>query len=172
MRYTKLRLMNLGCDSRSTYVQTHQWNSCKFLRTQHSKMSTSTSSSNAALPSPPFIQVEGLPNLRDLGGYPVPGSKNSIRRGVIYRAGAPSSRIDDEGWTTIKSLGITHVYDLRSNPEIEKAEAAGRGGVVEFEGSKRVFAPVFTEVDYSPQNLIVRFKNYQSGSPEVGSSSG
>lgn len=172
MRYTKLRLMNLGCDSRSIYVQTHQRNSCKFLRNQHSKMSTSTSSSSAALPSPPFIQVEGLPNLRDLGGYPVPGSKNSIRRGVIYRAGAPSSRIDEEGWTTIKSLGITHVYDLRSNPEIEKAEAAGRGGVVEFEGSKRVFAPVFMEVDYSPQNLIVRFKNYQSGSPEVGSTSG
>ncbi|KFX96620.1 hypothetical protein O988_05240 [Pseudogymnoascus sp. VKM F-3808] len=130
-------------------------------------MSTSTSSATTAgLPSPPFIQVEGLPNLRDLGGYAVPGSKNSIRRGVIYRAGAPSSQIDDEGRSTIKSLGITHVYDLRSNPEIEKAEAAGRGGVVEFEGSKRVFAPVFTDVDYSPQNLMVRFKNYQSGSPE------
>lgn len=134
------------------------------------KMSTSTSSSTA-LPSPPFIQVEGLPNLRDLGGYSIPDSKNSIRRGVVYRAGAPSNRIDEEGRTTIKSLGITHVYDLRSNPEIEKAEAAGRGGVVEFEGSKRVFAPVFTEVDYSPQNLMVRFKNYQSGSPEVSSSS-
>ncbi|KAL5349790.1 hypothetical protein ACLOAV_004823 [Pseudogymnoascus australis] len=130
-------------------------------------MSTSTpTSSSASLLSPPFIPVEGLPNLRDLGGYPIPGSKSSIRRGVIYRAGAPSSRIDEEGWTTIKGLGITHVYDLRSNPEIEKAEAAGRGGVVEFEGSKRVFAPVFTDVDYSPQNLMVRFKNYQSGTPE------
>lgn len=168
---TKLRSMNLGCDSRSICIQTHQRNSCKFLRNKHSKMSTSTSST-AGLPSPPFIQVEGLPNLRDLGGYPVPGSKHSIRRGVVYRAGAPSSRIDEEGWTTIKSLGITHVYDLRSNPEIVKAEAAGRGGVVEFEGSKRMFAPVFTEVDYSPQNLMVRFKNYQSGSPEVDSSSG
>ncbi|KFY11343.1 hypothetical protein V492_04522 [Pseudogymnoascus sp. VKM F-4246] len=123
-------------------------------------MSTST------LPSPPFIQVEGLPNLRDLGGYPVPGSQKSIRRGVVYRAGAPSNRIDEEGKKTMKALGITHVYDLRSNPEIEKAEAAGKGGVVEFEGSERVFAPVFTDVDYSPQNLMVRFKNYQSGSPE------
>jgi hypothetical protein len=164
--------MNLGCDYRSICVQTPQRKQIyiyKFLRTQHTKMSTSTSSaSTAGLPSPPFIQVEGLPNLRDLGGYAVPGSKNSIRRGVIYRAGAPSSQIDDEGRSTIKSLGITHVYDLRSNPEIEKAEAAGRGGVVEFEASKRVFAPVFTDVDYSPQNLMVRFKNYQSGSPEVG----
>ena len=131
-------------------------------------MSTASAKS-LALPSPPFIQVEGLPNLRDIGGYPASGGTgHSIRRGVVYRGGAPSNRIDDDGWAAIKSLGITHVYDLRSTLEIEKAEAAGKGGIVPFEGSERVFAPVFTDTDYSPQNLAVRFKNYQSGTPEVG----
>jgi hypothetical protein len=164
--------MNLGCDSRSIYIKTHHRSTCTFSKNQHSKMSTSSSRS-LALPSPPFIQVDGLPNLRDIGGYPVPGASNySIRRGVVYRGGAPSSSIDEGGLATIRSLGITHVYDLRSNPEIEKAEAAGKGGIVHFGGSERVFAPVFIATDYSPQNLAIRFKNYQSGTPEVGPISG
>lgn len=128
------------------------------------------SSRKLNLPCPPFIQVEGLPNLRDIGGYPVSkvSSKHSIRRGLVYRGGAPDN-IDEDGWRTIRSLGITHVYDLRSNTEIEKIEKAGRKGIVPFDGSERVFAPVFTDIDYSPQNLAIRFKNYQSGSPEVSS---
>lgn len=120
------------------------------------------------LPSPPFVQVEGLPNLRDIGGYPVSKLSpiHSVRRGLIYRGGAPAN-IDKDGLKTIKSLGITHVYDLRSNTEIEKAEKAGRAGVVLLDGSERVFAPVFTDLDYSPQSLAIRFANYQSGTPEV-----
>lgn len=38
-------------------------------------------------------------------------------------------------------LGITHVYDLRSRNEIERSQLAGRGGVAEWDGCKRVFAP-------------------------------
>jgi hypothetical protein len=49
----------------------------------------------------------------------------------------------------MQRLGITHVYDLRSNNEIERAQAADRGGVVEWEGCERVFVPVFTDKDVS-----------------------
>jgi hypothetical protein len=55
---------------------------------------------------------------------------------------------------------------LRSNNEIQRAEAAGRGGVVEWEGCERVFVPVFADKDYSPENLAVRYFDYSSG-PEV-----
>ena len=121
----------------------------------------------ADLPSPPFITVAGIPNFRDLGGYPVASPANhSIRREVIYRCAEPS-QVTKDGISTMQRLGITHIYDLRSNNEIERAEAAGRGGVVEWEGCERVFAPVFTDKDYSPQNLAVRYKDYSTTGTEV-----
>ena len=122
-----------------------------------------------SLPSPPFIEVEGLPNLRDLGGYATKDDR-SVRRGVVWRSAAPSNKITDEGFKQIKELGLTGVYDVRSTTEIEKSEKAGKGGIIVFEGAKRVFAPVFTDKDYSPENLALRFSHYQSGTPEVSNS--
>ena len=67
----------------------------------------------------------------------------------------------------MQQLGITHIYDLRSINEIEQNQAAGRGGIVEWDGCERVFAPVFLEADYSPEQLAVRFKDYASDGTEV-----
>ncbi|KAG9231824.1 tyrosine/serine phosphatase-like protein [Amylocarpus encephaloides] len=124
-------------------------------------MSKSASSTeDAALPSPPFVPVDGIPNFRDLGGYPVSTKPNhSVRQGIIYRCAEPS-QVTPDGVGTLTKLGITHAYDLRSNDEIERAVAAGRGGVTAWDGCKRVFAPVFTDQDYSPEVLAVRFKDY------------
>jgi len=122
---------------------------------------------SAALPSPPFITVAGIPNFRDLGGYPSASPSNySIRREVIYRCAEPS-QVTKDGITTMQRLGITHVYDLRSSNEIERAQAAGWGGVVEWEGCERVFVPVFSDQDYSPENLAVRYKDYSANGTEV-----
>lgn len=71
--------------------------------------------------------------------------------------------VTKDGITTMQRLGITHIYDLRSNNEIERAEAAGRGGVVEWQGCERVFVPVFEDKDYSPEKLAVRYQHYSSG---------
>lgn len=118
---------------------------------------------NVELPSPPFIAITGIPNFRDLGGYPVAGSKtHSLRRGVVYRCGEPTS-VKEDGIHTISELGITHIYDLRSNNEIERNVAAGRGGVKEWEGCERIFVPVFPDQDYSPEQLAVRFNDYAGG---------
>jgi hypothetical protein len=122
---------------------------------------------SATLPSPPFITVAGIPNFRDLGGYPVASpSSHSIRRKVIYRCGEPS-QVTKDGISTMQRLGITHIYDLRSNSEIERGEAAGRGGIVEWEGCERIFVPVFEDKDYSPEALAVRFKDYSANGTEV-----
>lgn len=119
------------------------------------------------LPSPPFITVAGIPNFRDLGGYPVSSPANhSIKREVIYRCGEPSA-VTKDGITTMSNLGITRIYDLRSVPEIERNKNAGRGGVVEWDGCERVFVPVFRNEDYSPESIAVRFKDYADGGPEV-----
>lgn len=117
----------------------------------------------AVLPSPPFIEVAGIPNFRDLGGYPVSSHPNhSVRKEAIYRCAEPSN-VTKDGIATMQKLGITHIYDLRSNSEIERAQAAGRGGVVEWDGCTRVFVPIFRDADYSPEKLAIRYVDYSSG---------
>jgi hypothetical protein len=64
----------------------------------------------------------------------------------------------------MQQLGITHIYDLRSNTEIQRNVEAGRGGVVEWEGCERVFVPVFTDEDYSPERMAIRYSEYSRGS--------
>lgn len=87
-----------------------------------------------SLPSPPFVTVAGIQNFRDLGGHPISSSSNhSVKAGIIYRCAEPS-KVTEDGIETMKGLGITHIYDLRSEPEIKRSEDAGRGGVVEWEG--------------------------------------
>ncbi|KAI9046900.1 hypothetical protein LZ554_008978 [Drepanopeziza brunnea f. sp. 'monogermtubi'] len=115
---------------------------------------------------PPFITVSGIPNFRDVGGYPISSpADHSIRREVIYRCAEPS-KVTEAGISTIRKLGITHIYDLRSNNEIERNRVAGIGGIVEWEGCERVFVPVFEDQDYSPEALAERFRDYASGSAE------
>jgi hypothetical protein len=122
----------------------------------------------ASLTTPPWVNVPGIENFRDLGGYSVSSSPStqSIRRDLIYRCAEPS-RLTEDGISVLRSLSITHVYDLRSKNEIENNKASGLGGIREWEGCQRIFAPVFLEKDYSPENLAIRFKNYASEGTEV-----
>ncbi|KAH7029433.1 protein-tyrosine phosphatase-like protein [Microdochium trichocladiopsis] len=120
------------------------------------------------LPRPPFIHVDGLPNFRDAGGYPVTdgsstgtgGKKTIVRRGVLYRASEPS-KLSSEGEAQLRALGIREVYDLRSAVEIERGIREGHGWAIrEWEGARRNFVPVFLDQDYSPEALALRIKNY------------
>ncbi|TVY75902.1 Tyrosine-protein phosphatase, partial [Lachnellula suecica] len=124
------------------------------------------SSHEASLPSPPFLSISGIPNFRDLGGYPITASPaHSVKRSIIYRCGEPSL-VKEDGIKTMQKLGITHMYDLRSEPELQRNRDAGRGDVVEWEGCERVFVPVFRNEDYSPEGLAVRLKDYASNDAE------
>ncbi|OIW30671.1 hypothetical protein CONLIGDRAFT_287682 [Coniochaeta ligniaria NRRL 30616] len=134
---------------------------------------------------PPFIAVPGLPNLRDIGGQPVASpslgqreegtqrgqqlGKKMIRRGVVYRSSEPS-KVSDEGISMLtEDLGITHVFDLRSKVEIDRAHGktlAADWQPREWPGSKRLFVPVFLDRDYSPEALAVRFGQYSHHSTE------
>ncbi|KAI1493204.1 tyrosine phosphatase [Biscogniauxia mediterranea] len=181
-------------------------------------MATSTPTT-FTLPSPPFVDIPGLPNFRDAGGYPVitPSSSSGteasagpkmVRRGVLYRSSEPSGVSEGNGGVAaLQRLGIREVFDLRSETEItrglggsakqqqqnhddhhdekekEKAEVEGgegegKGGVVEeelatkgwkikeWEGARRVYVPVFLDLDYSPEALALRYKNYTTDSDE------
>ncbi|KAI1101631.1 protein-tyrosine phosphatase-like protein [Jackrogersella minutella] len=130
----------------------------------------------AELPSPPFHPIPGLPNFRDIGGYPV-GAPNSqlqdgagtkvVRRGLVYRSSEPS-KVSEEGVSKLQSLGIGKVFDLRSAVEISKGLHGNGDGwtIKEWEGASREFVPVFLDQDYSPEALALRYKNYSSEGAE------
>ena len=115
------------------------------------------------LPSPPFVHIEGIHNFRDIGGYPVATGEikglNEVRRHYIYRCAEPS-KVTREGEEHLLMLGITTIYDLRSQPEIENMQE--NNPVVEIKGIARVFAPVFAERDSSPEQVAIRYQAYAS----------
>lgn len=121
------------------------------------------------LPHPPFIHVDGLPNFRDAGGYPVastgaapgqPQRQRMVRKGVIYRASEPS-KLSSRGEARLRELGIREVYDLRSAVDIERGIREGHGWAVrEWQGARRHFVPVFLDQDYSPEAVALRVQNY------------
>lgn len=117
--------------------------------------------------TPPFVHVEGVHNFRDLGGYPIKTHPNAspliVRRNLIFRCAEPS-KITVAGAQTLRSLGITTVFDLRSGPELEKQKA--RAPVVHIDGIQRQFVPVFADVDYSPESIALRYKDYASSGTE------
>ncbi|KAI0172404.1 protein-tyrosine phosphatase-like protein [Hypoxylon sp. FL1284] len=132
---------------------------------------------DGTLPSPPFVPISGLPNFRDIGGYPVSSSNSDgnsaddaggkttakvVRRGVVYRASEPS-KVTDAGVSELQRLGVAKVFDLRSAVEIERGAKDGYGWhVKEWEGAARHFVPVFLDQDYSPEALALRYRNYSS----------
>ncbi|MCJ1298463.1 hypothetical protein MMC08_001253 [Hypocenomyce scalaris] len=118
----------------------------------------------SGLPSPPFIVVEGIHNFRDLGGHPVSTSPSkAVRRQLIFRCAEPS-QITPNGIQTLRSLGVTTFFDLRSGPELEKMKA--RAPVIDIEGIDRVFVPVFADEDYSPEQIALRYKDYTASGTE------
>src|SRR4029079_4168961 len=64
------------------------------------------------------IPIPGVPNLRDLGGWPT-ADDGRVRHGLVYRAAEPFT-LDGEGRVEFAALGIRTVYDLRSAAESER----------------------------------------------------
>ena len=63
-------------------------------------------------------------------------------------------------------LGITTVYDLRSQTEI--ADVAGTcPKVARIDGVEYVYAPVFPTEDHGPEALALKYKDYAEGGVAV-----
>ncbi|KAJ9132370.1 Tyrosine phosphatase [Pleurostoma richardsiae] len=113
------------------------------------------------LPSPPFTYIPGLPNFRDIGGYEIAGQPGrAVKRNLLFRSAEPS-RVTEEGIATLRQLGVTRIYDLRSRVEVDRDSRDGSSPISDWDGT-RVFAPVFLDDDYSPEALAQRFAHYAS----------
>ncbi|KAI0727345.1 protein-tyrosine phosphatase-like protein [Fomitopsis betulina] len=118
---------------------------------------------NERLSRPPFVAISGVVNVRDLGGYPSETSPGHVTRpGFIFRSGEVSS-ITDDGKAQLRELGVTTVYDLRSDTEIERYDTP----CPEIDGVEIARIPVFKVEDYSPPMMAKRFELYASGKTEA-----
>ena len=109
------------------------------------------------IPYPPFVNVEGVPNFRDIGGYscapptssipsnppdastPAP-TPYSMRRNFAFRCSELSQLTPRGNQVMTTELGIKVLFDLRS--EVEAARIVGRP-----KGIKIVSTPVFPIAD-------------------------
>ena len=79
-------------------------------------------------PSPPFINIDGLHNFRDCGGYPIADCPNKIiRQGVLYRSADPS-KITTEGISQLGELNVpaSLTFALTRKSKIVPRKAGGR----------------------------------------------
>ena len=128
-------------------------------------MATNT---NPPLPTPPFYTIPNICNLRDAALSVTTSSGSKLRPNTLFRS-ADVSKLEVENWRALYALGVAHVFDLRSKPEVDKSLAAGNKhgdesktwmGKMGQAGVKRSWVPVFQETDYSPEKIAVRFAKY------------
>ncbi|CCL98588.1 uncharacterized protein FIBRA_00589 [Fibroporia radiculosa] len=115
------------------------------------------------LSRPPFVQIPGVANVRDLGSYHSVTHPGSMTRPRMLFRSAEISAITEEGKVKLKELGISVVYDLRSDTEIERYESP----MPEIEDVEVLRVPVFKTEDYSPEMMAKRFALYASGKTEA-----
>ena len=92
------------------------------------------------LSSPPFVVVDGVFNIRAVGGYAISTPGLIVKPLHIFRS-ADLSRITDIGNKQLRSLGIKVVFDLRTKLEIARDDK----GQLDVEGIRVVNASVYTE---------------------------
>ncbi|KAI0774504.1 protein-tyrosine phosphatase-like protein [Fomes fomentarius] len=114
------------------------------------------------LSRPPFVSISGVVNARDLGGYPTDSLGFITKPNLVYRSGEVSY-ITEGGMQQLKNLGVTTVYDLRSDTEMQKYDSP----MPTIDGVEVKHIPVFKKEDYSPEAMAKRFELYASGKTEA-----
>jgi protein-tyrosine phosphatase len=94
------------------------------------------------------LEIEGLLNLRDLGGLPIE-SGGQTRHGRLLRGAAPH-RMSGAGQDALIALGVRNIVDLRTAAERENRP----NPLTELPGMRCVHAPIFTDEDDHPADLI------------------
>jgi rhodanese-related sulfurtransferase len=114
---------------------------------------------------PRWKQIEGVSNFRDIGGWKIynptfPESSAShnkyyVKPNVAYRC-ANMTNITKNGLSKLQGLGVKAVFDLRSDGECVRDGIPDGFAQV---GIKRYHVPVFTNDDYSPQSVAIKYSN-------------
>ncbi|KAL0580709.1 hypothetical protein V5O48_001267 [Marasmius crinis-equi] len=110
----------------------------------------------------PFVTIDGVINVRDLGGYATSFPNKITRRRMAFRS-AELAGVTEKGKQQLREFGITTVFDLRSDMEIEKYNSA----LPPIDEVNIARVPVFSKEDYSPEMMAKRYQLYASGKTEA-----
>lgn len=56
------------------------------------------------LPTPPFVEVQGIANFRDIGG--IAARDNTVKKGLVYRSADPTKATDEGLKRMSEELGM------------------------------------------------------------------
>ncbi|SRR6266404_4184618 len=113
----------------------------------------------------PFVTIDGVYNVRDLGRLPVADGQRVTKSSFMIRGGEISGvthlgalsftylrvslTVSLLGEKQLRALGITTIFDLRSDTEITKYDTE----TPKIAGITVLRAPVFATKDYSPERM-------------------
>lgn len=142
------------------------------------------------LPTPPFINVGGIPNFRDLGGYltassyfssgqPSSTTPTMVRKNFLYRCAHPQLVTARGKQQLTDELGVRHFFDFRSGHEIKKLSASipataqtdatrdPESQVLQVPGTKRHFVPVYENEGQGPEAIATKVMWYSQAAAHV-----
>jgi protein-tyrosine phosphatase len=99
------------------------------------------------------LVIDGLVNLRDLGGLPTESGVNT-QPGRLLRSESPHT-LSESGVRALLELGIGAVVDLRTESERERTPSPLEGA-----GVHTLYAPIFTDDEDYPDHLATAGEVY------------
>ncbi|ORZ25519.1 tyrosine phosphatase family-domain-containing protein [Absidia repens] len=113
---------------------------------------------------PRWIDVQGVKNFRDLGGWPTKDGSGYVRERTIFRC-AHLGDITPEGIKVLQGLNVKAVFDFRSDPELERY-----GKLPDEAGIPVINSSMYESHDFNPKNLAATLKNFCSGPAGIAQS--
>ncbi|KAJ7496580.1 protein-tyrosine phosphatase-like protein [Mycena latifolia] len=111
---------------------------------------------------PPFISVEGLINVRSVGGFATSTQSDIVKPIVLFRSADPS-RITAKGKEQLLALGVRRVFDFRADDEI----ASYKSTAPVVPGVEFLRAPVSESRAFDPVSLAARMKEFAGNELET-----
>lgn len=72
------------------------------------------------------INIPGIQNFRDMGGYRSSTTNKEVRWGMLYRS-AQIDTLENSSYKELKNIGIKTIIDLRSQPELTQKSPLQKG---------------------------------------------
>ncbi|KAI9264056.1 tyrosine phosphatase family-domain-containing protein [Phascolomyces articulosus] len=107
---------------------------------------------------PRWIDVEGVKNFRDIGGWPIKDGSGYVRERTVFRS-AQLGGITKNGIQTLRHLGITGVFDFRSDIELKDQSMR----MPEISGITHYQCPMFKDEDFAPEKKEENLLNFFQG---------